>query len=262
MKTKITLNIYNTVFFLLLILAGCKKSDTLSSGSPDASGGGTNGSGTGGSMARFTISGNHLYTVNDQSMIIFDITNPAEPVTGQTVNIGTGIETIYPYKNNLFIGSQNGMFIYDNANPAAPKRLSTYSHITSCDPVVVDDKYAYVTLRTATTNNRCNRGVNRLDVIDISNLSAPELVKSYNMSQPYGLGIDSSTLFVCDNGLKVYNAANPLDLKLTNHFTNVASYDVIPKDKILMLIGADGLFQYDYSNRDELKLLSELKIVK
>lgn len=260
MRTRI-FSFFNIAVLLLVILSGCSKSDTLNSSSPGSTGN-ENGSGTGGSMARFTISGNNLYTVNDQSMIIFDITNPAEPVTGQTVNIGTGIETIYPYKNNLFIGSQNGMFIYDNTNPAAPKFLSNYSHITSCDPVVVSGNYAYVTLRTATTNNRCNRGVNQLDVIDISNLRAPQLVKSYNMTQPYGLGVDSSTLFVCDDGLKVFNAANPLDLKLTNHFTNVASYDVIPKNNTLMLIGSDGLYQYDYSNRDELKLLSKLMIEK
>jgi hypothetical protein len=49
------------------------------------------------------------------------------------------------------------------------------------------------------------------------------------MSEPYGLGIDDSVLFVCDGaaGLKIYNASDPM--AITDH--KLAS---IPTSTLLM----------------------------
>jgi hypothetical protein len=117
------------------------------------------------------------------------------------------IETIFPYKTNLFIGSSSGMHILDISSPESPAKVSTYVHIRSCDPVVVDDKYAYVTLRSGTA---CQGFTNQLEVIDITDLKAPELLKTYPMTNPHGLGIDKSTLFICDgrDGLKAFDASD------------------------------------------------------
>ncbi|MEO7766646.1 MAG: hypothetical protein ABIS01_04440, partial [Ferruginibacter sp.] len=68
--------------------------------------------GVGGSMARFTIVNNYLYTVGQASLAAFNISLPAEPVKENVKSIGWNIETIYPLKDKLFIGSQTGMFIY------------------------------------------------------------------------------------------------------------------------------------------------------
>ena len=108
--------------------------------------------GIGGSMARFTIYDNFLYTVDNSDMRLFDLSEATEPEKSQTIPLGWGIETIFPYGDKLFIGAQNGMHIYDNVNPANPVRLSTYEHVQSCDPVVVRDDYAFVTLRSG---NEC-----------------------------------------------------------------------------------------------------------
>jgi len=103
--------------------------------------------GVGGSMARFTIWGQYLYTIDQSSMYLFDIQNPENPVAGATVKVGWGIETLFPYEEKLFIGAQNGMYIYSLDNPSAPVQLSMFSHVVSCDPVVVNDSLDYVTLR-------------------------------------------------------------------------------------------------------------------
>ncbi len=79
------------------------------------------------------------------------------------------------------------MHIFNIDDRLKPLKLSTYQHIFSCDPVVADDKYAYVTLRSG---NSCFRGVNRLDIIDISDLTNPKFATSMNMSNPYGLALD------------------------------------------------------------------------
>ena len=150
--------------------------------------------GVGGSMARFTIMKDHLYSIDNSHMQVFDISDLDNPVPGVNLNIGWGIETIFPYKDNLFIGSQSGMIIYDNADPAFPTHLSTFEHIVSCDPVVVENDIAYVTLRGGSGCR--NDFSNQLDVIDISELSNPKLLKSYPMTNPHGLGIENGTLFI------------------------------------------------------------------
>ena len=216
---------------------------------------GTGNNGRGGSMARFAITDNTLYTVGTSNLKAYNISNPERPVFQNETQLGFGIETVYPYKNRLYIGSNNGMLIYDITSPGNPQFVSNYNHIFSCDPVVVNDDYAFVTLRSGTT---CRMGTNRLEVVDIRNANMPTLVRDYEMVNPYGLGIDGDKLFVCDDGLKVYDASNVSNLVQTNKF-NVNAFDVIPYKGNLMLIGEDGLYQYSY-NTSSIKQLSHIKI--
>ena len=118
---------------------------------------------------------------------------------------------------------------------------------------------AYVTLRSGTG---CRNGLNLLDIIDVSNLSAPRVLKSIPMINPHGLGVDGTMLFICegDSGLKMFDLSNPTDPKLLQHITNVRSYDVIPSRNVLIVTGKDGIYQYSYADRKELKLLSKLTI--
>lgn len=220
--------------------------------------------GKGGSMARFTLYGNYLYTVGASQMEIFNVANPTNPQKEQPVYLGAGIETIFPYQNKLFIGSNAGMFIYSLANPAQPTHLGGYSHLRACDPVVVEGNYAYVTLRT-NPNNFCNGTANQLDVVDISNAAMPQVRKTYPMQNPHGLGIDNNALFICEGnyGLKVFNATNPdaISENQLSHLKDLHAFDVIPLGKNLLVIGEDGFQQYDYSNLKSLKFLSKIPVV-
>jgi hypothetical protein len=211
--------------------------------------------GKGGSMARFAISDNTLYTVGNTNLKTYNIANPSKPVYQTETPLAFGIETVYPYKNRLYIGSNNGMFIFDITNPSSPQFISNYQHIFSCDPVVVNDQYAFVTLRSG---SNCRMGVNRLEVVDIRNAQNPVLIREYPMDNPYGVGIDGNKLFVCDEGLKLYDATDVNNLTLTTKF-NVKAFDVIPYNGHLMLIGEDGLYQYSYST-STIKQLSHIKI--
>jgi hypothetical protein len=215
--------------------------------------------GIGGSMARFTISGDFLYTVDRSNLRTFDIDDLASPLLVSDMSIGWNIETVFPYMNKLFFGTQTGMIIYDISNPGLPMYKSTYSHVRSCDPVVVEDHYAYVTLRAG---NLCGEATSQLDVIDISNVMNPQWEQSYPMQQPYGLGIDNKTLFVCDGeaGLKVYNAVDPKNLVKIAWFQDVNAFDVIPFNGNLIMIGTGGLYQYDYSGPSNISLLSHIAI--
>lgn len=219
------------------------------------------GAGTGGSMARFTIYQDYLYTISQSSMTLFNIKNEAKPDSTTTVNLGQGIETIFPYKDKLFIGSNTGMHIYDNADPANPKRLSIFQHTRACDPVVVEGDVAYVTLR----QGWCGQSPNRLDVVNIKDLARPTIIKSYDMQNPHGLGISNGKLFICEGkfGLKSFDASNVQDIKLQQHITDINAFDVIPLTaNLLLMVGEDGFYQYDYSDPKNLKQLSKIEVKK
>ena len=243
------MNIKN-FFIFLVILFGCESSsDSVNfgglSGSNDFSGGSESGTGIGGSMARFTISGDYLYTVDSWNLNTFEITDPINPVNKSEVNLGWGIETIFPYDNKLFIGAQSGMHIYGLENKEEPNWISTYEHMTSCDPVVVQGDYAFVTLRGG---NQCQGFNNQLDIIDVSNADDPKLFKTYPMINPHGLGVDDDCLFITegDYGLKMYDISDLEEIKLIEHFKDISSIDVIPFMDVLMVIGEDGFHQYSY----------------
>lgn len=153
------------------------------------------------------------------------------------------------------------MYIYDISEPSAPEYMSTFAHVRSCDPVVVNEDYAFVTLRSGTV---CEGFTNQLDVIDIDNLYNPYLVKSYPMENPHGLGLDGDALFICEGewGLKIFNASdvNTITNNQIKHYTDMHSYDVIPFNDNLIMIGRDGLYQYDYTSLENIQLLSHLPI--
>jgi hypothetical protein len=218
-------------------------------------------SGTGGSMARFTIVGDYLYTVGNSDLSALSIANSSDPVLAGTTPVGMSIETIYPFKGKLFIGSAAGMFIYSINDPSKPARESAFTHAKACDPVIADDNYAYVTLRTG---NFCGGSSNVLDVIDISIITSPRLVKTYLLTNPHGLSKDGNLLFICDgtDGLKLYDAADVNNIKLLDHVKGLDSYDVIAWNNTLIVVSKTGLHQYDYSSKKTLRLLSTLQINK
>ncbi len=214
--------------------------------------------GTGGSLARFKIVGDYLYAVDRHNINVFDVSDLEAPVALEDVFAGFDIETIFNRGDQLFLGSMRGMYIYDISDPAAPSFISEFQHGTACDPVVVDGDYAYVTLRGG---NGCGATESGLYIVDISNISQPELAIQYPMDGPYGLGIRESLLFICDgsSGLKVYDRSNVFELQLLSRFEEVFAYDVIPLEDRLLMVGEGVVTQYRYAN-DTLEWLSTLDL--
>lgn len=251
----------NTIyqFILLLCLGLLATSCANESDNKSFVGGDGSNNGQGGSMARFALAGNYLYTVTNSDLTAYKIDNPEAPQKTSTTNVGINIETIFPYQDKLFIGSQTGMYIYSRLNPEVPSFISRYDHIQACDPVVAQGDLAYVTLRSGTD---CRFGTNLLDVIDISNVASPTIIRSLPMLNPHGLGVDGNLLFVCEgeHGLKVFSLAEDArDPQLIQFIQDIKTYDVIPRNGLLIVTGEDGIFQYQYSQQDlTLTLLSQL----
>ena len=216
------------------------------------------GSGTGGSMARFTINDELLYIAEESELSVVDISTPSNPVELSSEYAGWNIETIFHYQDYLYLGSATGMYIYDLENPQSPQQVSFLQHVLGCDPVVVKDNYAYVTIRGG---NNCGQNFNQLDVVDVSDKNNPRIVNSYEMNNPFGLGVKDDWLFVCDGdeGLKIFDTKNTPDLSLVDQFTNINTYDVIPLDDKLLMIGDNTLSQYSYKG-NEVNLISTFSL--
>jgi hypothetical protein len=204
-------------------------------------------SGKGGSLARFTTVGNYLYIADQFGINVFDISTPGKAENRGSVPIGFGIETIFPYKDKLFIGSIDGMFIYSLDNPASPKKLGEARHLRSCDPVVANDSMSYVTLRGGTA---CGPATDGLYTYNITDLSKPVQKSLLQLSNPYGLGLTDSIVYVCrgDKGLTVVNVKQSNAPKETKTIKDAEYYDVIPYDQILICYVKTGILLYDISN--------------
>ena len=238
---------------LVLALQGCGGGSSSSSSSDSVS----TVTGKAGSLAKYAVVGNYLYTVNSGVMNILDITDASKPKKVSKMHLPWDVETLFSYKNYLYIGAESGVYIYDNSNPTLPTSISQFSHVQSCDPVVVADDIAYVTLNTGSTcwNNR--RDTNRLEILDVQNPKHPKLIKSLDMWSPTGLGVDGDKLFICDgdSGLKLFQLERKdefqdveINLELKSSDAEIDCYDVIAHDNTLIVSNRENIRQFDYSS--------------
>lgn len=234
-----------SILFLLTfsILLSCEK------GSSDGSASyADNRAGAGGSLARFAIVGNYLYTVDSHNLTVYDITNPGTPVMKSNIYAGFDIETIFPYKDKLYLGASNGLYIYSVADPIKPVKESSITHLRACDPVVSNDSVSYVTLRSG--NGSCGSLKNVLNIYNVKDSKNPTLVKEVTMKSPWGLGLKGKALYICEaeNGLQVYDLTDPYNPVKKSEVKGDSYFDVIPYDDILIAWIDKGITFFDISD--------------
>lgn len=241
---------------VVFFIASCEKQDNTTSSATGATG--TSGStGQGGSLARFTIAQNHLYVVDSRKLHTYSLVNSASPKLTSTQNIGEDIETIYAYKDKLFIGSMNAMYIYSISDATRPVKLGTASHVRACDPVVADDNVAYVTVRSG---NTCGGTQNALYVYDVQNVLSPKQKNVITMDNPWGLGMHNNTLFVCNgkDGLSVYDITDRYYPSLKQKLFDDTYYDVIVYDNMLICMVQGGTLLYELKADGQILKLAKI----
>jgi len=225
------------VIFILLLHISCTK---------ESAGGAS--SGAGGSLAKFAVVGDYLYILSDsRNLTVYDIADPRQPREKKKMAVGNNLETIYPYKNKLYIGAADGMYIVSVEKPSNPVVQGSISHFRSCDPVVSNDSISYVTLRSGSA---CGGSHNVLNVYNTKTLSNPVLMEQVQMSSPWGLGLNGRALYVCDGskGLAIFDLSNPWIPVRKQTFTDNAYYDVIPYDNTLIAWVGTGVVFFDMSD--------------
>ncbi len=215
--------------------------------------------GVGGSMARFTTIQNRLYILSDFLLETVDISSAKDPQKMGDIPIRFNAETIYPFGSHLYIGTTNGMHIYSVSESGLPEHVSTTAHIQSCDPVISDGEYAYVTLRGGTP---CGGATNQLEAYSLENPFTPALLQTFPMDNPHGLTKVGDFLYVCEGngGWKKIKSNLPGQFTTTLTNSDHSAFDVLLTPQgTLLFVGKSGIYQYAL-NGDHPSLISELEI--
>ena len=214
--------------------------------------------GMAGSMARMVLIDDHMYALAEShTLSVINLDSQDQPSMGNTIMAGFDLETIYPFKNKLFLGSSSGVYIYDLSDPNNPVAQGMYAHGRACDPVITDGDYAYVTLHTGSA---CGGASNELDVLNVKDLNHPLPVKIYQMTRPMGLSKDGDLLFVCDKeGVRVFDAHDPAALVQRAILGAADAYEAVAYNHRLLVTSSRGIYQYDYS-KPSMPLLSMLPV--
>jgi hypothetical protein len=208
-----------------------------------------------------TLVGDYLYVIPEpHSLNTINVSDPSKLALSSTIFAGFDIETIFPIRNRLLLGSKTGVYIFSLDYPYRPINIGQFSHGRACDPVIADQNYAYVTLRSGTM---CGGASNELDILNAQDLTQVSMLKTYPMTNPSGLGKDGSVLFICDGPeVKVFDAADPSNLRQLTSIPVSDAYDVIASNHVLLVASPTGLDQYDYSDPSHIVALSHLSISK
>lgn len=262
------MKIHNILFlFATLFIASCQLEDSpfISSDSSESG----NGSGTSsGSYATMLTINNKLYVVTQSSILTYDVSVKDDPQLLNEQELGFQIESLLHYNGLLFIGSQSTMYIYKIGTDGIPERQSTTNYfaandeICNSDPIFVKNNLAYVTLSTEVTVCGRSNPINELRIYDITNLEFPELKFLGEMSNPKGLGIGKSNLFVCDKteGLVVFDLADPVHPVRIKTIPINKAYDLIIRANILMVVAEKELIQFDITNENDIKMLGTIEL--
>ncbi len=211
-----------------------------------------------GTVNRIVRYNEHVYVLGWSNLTVFKDQSSFDLVGSNPM--GWQMETVFPYENKLFIGTQNSMQVFDISDPEMPQHVSIFDHATSCDPVYPLDDVAYVTLRTGEFA-RCPGDINALLVLDITNIHSPQQKQEIEMKSPYGMSLIGTRLFVGegDNGLKIFDAEEKTKLTLEQWDKEIQAYDIIPhptRTDIVLIAGPNGLSQYDIESPNSMELLS------
>lgn len=215
---------------------------------------------TAGSMTRFLPINGYLYTINFNELVLFQIGSDYRPSPWIKKNTQTQAETLFQLNDLLFVGSVNGMLVYDVSDAASPDFINRIEHMRSCDPVVADANYAYVTLRGGTN---CFTDINELQIIDIQDPQNLSIVSRKDMYNPHGLGIYNNHLIICDGsaGIKIVDVSIATKPNIVNSSSIQFAYDVIIDYPHALIVGDTDLYQYDISNLPEIQLISQTPIL-
>jgi hypothetical protein len=213
---------------------------------------------TGSSYATFALIGTHLYYIEHSWIVTMDITVPDDPVETSRVPATGFIETLYPSGGYLFAGGTRGMYIFELEDPGKPVEIGRVQHFEACDPVVVENKLAYVTLRGG---NRCGQTRSVLLSVNIEDPSKPVVLAEKLLFTPYGLTVNKDLLYVSSGqfGFGLLDVANPERPVYIKKWTDWPTRDFIWQDNTLFVMGFGDLRIFDVSTPADPVLLSSFE---
>jgi len=215
--------------------------------------------GSGSSYATFAVIDNYLYRADRRgSLITYDITTPDKIKQVGSVDVGWGVESLYPTENFLFVGGVSGMYIFDRTQPEEPVQISKIEHTRSCDPVVVSGSTAFVTLRGS---GMCGGASDELLCVTIKDPHNPEVMATKSLATPWGLATQGQQLYVShgDSGYSLFDVTDPSSPALTATWNDTPSRDFIWSGHTLFVMSPHNVFIYDVTDPSAPVLLSQVQ---
>lgn len=218
------------------------------------------GTGTAGSLAKFTVIGQNLLVLQPGSIIHYTIGDGGDLIYSRELVFFSGdLETIFPYGDKVLVGSSSQVYFLGFDSQNTLDLISSYRHITACDPVVASDGIAFSTLRS----NNCRVNTDEvLEIIDISDLGEPRLIKSYQTEAPYGLTINEQNLFVCERGgVAMYDVSDPENIlpKGFAEFNNELPLDIIQTQGYLIVRTDKHIYNMSYTASGVMNILAQIQ---
>lgn len=219
--------------------------------------------GLSGSITRFAVHNGYMYSLNPNGINTYDLSDADNPQLVHTINTDYGLETITIYDGIIYIGSTTSLYILGIDEPSRPVILSQTGREEvimgdGCDPVVVRNNYAYSTVKII--NEICGsfNAESQLITFEVSDPRAPQIVSSYPLDEPNGLGYSDTHLFVCDRDhVLVFSLENPADPQLTAFSIAVPeAVDVIVRQDMLLVSSKTAFNFFDISDVSNIRPLS------
>jgi formylglycine-generating enzyme required for sulfatase activity len=170
-----------------------------------------------GNASSVEIRGAHLYAAIDSRLVIYEISDPANPAQiGQSATYTDTIEGLtvdgnYAYLafNDYADNKSDGLAIIDISTPSAPSEAGLCDTPGEAWGVAVSGDHAYVA-----------DGSQGLQVCDISLPSISAVVGSYTgtVGFDYSVAISGTTLYVGARNLYILNAADPTSPGYIGHY--------------------------------------------
>ncbi len=170
--------------------------------------------------------GDHLFAGGRNSMKVFDLSSPENPVEESSFWHTTSCDPVLPHP---------------------------------------EEDIAFITIRTGDFSN-CPGDVNLLEIVSLENINNPTRIQSIELQSPYGMALVENVLYVGNgtNGLVKFDVSDPANAFIIETDDSIQAYDVIPHPTIPNLIltaGPEGINQYEYNAQTlEFTLIGQIHI--
>jgi hypothetical protein len=192
----------------------------------------------------FSVKGDLLYTVRGSVIGIYSIKESDKPVFLRNIPLEFHVETVYSANGKLFIVSLAELHVYSLSDPLQPVNMTTFEIPDAYEQFACSDGYAFVLLKEWQWTS------GSILAIKFPADGKPRVVKEYEMSNLSDIVTDGSRLYICarKEGVKMFDASNPLSLRLIDQMNGGDSRHAVIHRRILTVTGPGGLTQYDISS--------------
>lgn len=190
----------------------------------------------------------------------------AEPTGEHYSSYGIALKTLVQNNLSFTVQGDNGTFVYDwgrlsiidVSNPQTPVFVGRYdpdSRLVPTDISILSDSLIYM------TNGQCEFGIQMcfgyLYLIDVSNPSAPSLIKKIDLEETYAKRIEKiknylytiSVSYHAGSWLQIYDISSPTEpVFVGGHGFRSALYDINIVDDYGYFSTKDGLYIVDITN--------------